>query len=143
MISAILPSFWVPSADQTEEEAMPNPVVHFEIIAPDAAKLRKFYGDTFGWKINADNPMNYGIVDTGTPGQGIGGGIAAPMQGGHANLTFYIEVANIDAVLQKISAAGGKTLMPKMTVPPNGPTIAQFADPAGHRVGLIEAGSMG
>ena len=30
---------------------MPNPVVHFEIHGEDGAKLQKFYGDAFGWKV--------------------------------------------------------------------------------------------
>lgn len=43
---------------------MGAPVVHFEIYGPDAAKLRTFYADLFGWEIHADNPMNYGMVYT-------------------------------------------------------------------------------
>ncbi len=54
---------------------MANPVVHFEIIGRDGAALNRFYGEVFGWTINADNPMNYGMVDTG--GQGINGGISS------------------------------------------------------------------
>jgi len=51
---------------------MTGAVVHFEITGTDGAKLRSFYSDLFGWKINADNPMGYGIVESepapGTPG---------------------------------------------------------------------------
>ncbi len=121
---------------------MPNPVTHFEIIGKDAAKLQQFYRDIFKWKVDANNPMNYGMVDTGTPGQGIGGGIAAAMQGSSSNVTFYIEVASIDETLAAVAKAGGQTAMPKMTVPPSGPIIAQFTDPAGNRIGLVQAGSM-
>ena len=42
---------------------MPNPVVHFEVIGKDGAKLQRFYADAFGWKIDAGNPMNYGMPD--------------------------------------------------------------------------------
>ncbi len=121
---------------------MANPVTHFEIIGADAQKLQSFYRDIFGWKINADNPMNYGMVDTATPGKGIGGGIAAPQGGGPAYVTVYVEVADIDKTLAQVTAKGGKVLMPKMTVPPNGPVIAQFGDPAGLRIGLVQSGSM-
>jgi predicted enzyme related to lactoylglutathione lyase len=48
---------------------MGNPVIHFEVSGSDGTKLQKFYGDLFDWKINADNPMDYGIVDNG--GEGI------------------------------------------------------------------------
>jgi len=44
---------------------MANPVVHFEVTGKDGKKLQDFYSGVFGWKINADNPMNYGIVDAG------------------------------------------------------------------------------
>jgi hypothetical protein len=37
---------------------MGQPVVHFEIVGSDAAKLHGFYSELFGWRINADNPMN-------------------------------------------------------------------------------------
>ena len=60
---------------------MPNPVVHFEIEGKDGAKLQKFYTDLFGWKIDANNPMNYGVVprdgNTNAEGAGIGGGLRA------------------------------------------------------------------
>ena len=51
---------------------MANPVVHFEVTGKDGKKLQDFYSKAFGWKIDASNPMNYGIVDNA--GQGIGGG---------------------------------------------------------------------
>jgi uncharacterized protein len=121
---------------------MPNPVVHFEIISPEAPKLQQFYRDIFGWKITIDNPFNYGMVDTCVDG-GIDGGIGAPVMGGAGHLTFYIAVASIDEALARITAAGGKVALPKMTVPPAGPVLAHFLDPAGHRIGLIETGSVG
>jgi len=119
---------------------MGNPVCWFEIISADAPKLQDFYKKIFGWKISTDNPFNYGIIDT-QAGSGVGGGIGAPM-GGEGHLTFYIAVPDIDASLAQIVAAGGKVLMPKTAVP-NGPTLAHFADPSGHRIGLLEPGSMG
>ena len=39
---------------------MPNPVVHFGLIGKDGEALQKFYSDAFDWKIDANNPMNYG-----------------------------------------------------------------------------------
>lgn len=59
---------------------MGQPVVHFEIIGKDAAKLQSYYTDLFGWEINADNPMKYGIVGrypSASAGAdlGIGGGV--------------------------------------------------------------------
>tara|TARA_B110000263_G_C15035179_1_gene385964 strand:+ start:473 stop:643 length:171 start_codon:yes stop_codon:yes gene_type:complete len=41
---------------------MPTPVVHFEIHSSNAKRLNKYYTDLFGWHVNADNPMGYGMV---------------------------------------------------------------------------------
>ena len=118
---------------------MPNPVVHFEIISRDAKRLQRFYSRIFGWKIDAKNPMKYGMVDTKSPKRSLSGGIGAPMGRRRGWLTFYIGVKNIKAVLKRIERAGGRIAMP-ITEVPGGPTIAQFFDPAGNRIGLVEVG---
>jgi len=113
---------------------MANPVVHFEVIGKDGAALQKFYADVFGWAIDANNPMNYGMV-TAAEG-GIGGGVG-PSADGSTHVTFYVQVDDPQAFLTKIERMGGKTVMPPMDVP-GGPTIAQFADPEGNVVGLVK-----
>jgi predicted enzyme related to lactoylglutathione lyase len=113
---------------------MANSVVHFEILGKDGAGLQKFYGDLFEWKIDANNPMNYGIVEAGKGG--IAGGVA-PSQDGSSQVTVYVEVEDLQAALDKAEKLGGKTIMPPMDVP-GGPSIAQFADPEGNRVGLVK-----
>jgi len=117
---------------------MGNKVVHFEVIGKDGKKLQDFYAGLFGWKIDASNPMGYGIVDAGDAG--IGGGVASGMDGGAGHLTFYVEVEDLAAALKKAEGLGGKTTMPPMAVP-DGPEIAMFSDPEGHLVGLVKAGS--
>ena len=42
---------------------MAHPVTHFEVLGKDAKKLQDFYSSAFGWKIDASNPMNYGIIE--------------------------------------------------------------------------------
>ena len=54
---------------------MGAPVVHFEIMGGNGVELETFYSELFGWKINSDNPMKYGIVDTGGAPGGINGGV--------------------------------------------------------------------
>jgi predicted enzyme related to lactoylglutathione lyase len=118
---------------------MSNPVVHFEISGSDAAQLQKFYGQMFDWKIDANNPMNYGMVKTG--GGGINGGIAPAQQNQPASVTVYVEVPDLAAALKHAEGLGGKSNMPPMPVP-NGPTIAMFADPEGNVIGLVQSGTM-
>src|SRR3990170_1930211 len=113
---------------------MPNPVVHFEIIGKDGKKLQEWCSSIFGWKINADNPMNYGIVEA--QGSGIGGGVG---QGdGSTSVTVYIAVDDPQAQLDKVESLGGKTVMP-VTEIPGMVTLAQFADPEGNVVGIAAA----
>ena len=117
---------------------MANPVVHFEALGPDGPALIEFYRGAFDWKIDADNPMGYGIVDNG--GEGINGGIGqAPPEGNGRHLTWYVWVPDIDAALKKIESLGGKTINPAMEVP-GGPTVAHFEDPAGNFAGLVTGG---
>jgi len=111
---------------------MSYPVVHFEINGSDGAKLQQFYANLFGWKINADNPMNYGMVDNG--GEGINGGISGSDQG--KSLTFYVQADDPQAVLNKAEQLGGTTVMPVTSIP-GMVTFAHFADPEGNIVGVV------
>lgn len=114
---------------------MASPVVHFEVAGKDASKLQDFYGSLFGWKIDANNPMNYGMVEAADGG--IAGGVG-PTEDGSAHVTFYVQVPDLAAALRKAEELGGKTVTPPMDVR-GGPTIAHFTDPAGNFIGLVKA----
>ena len=119
---------------------MGNAVVHFEVIGKDAQKLREFYAGLFDWEINADNPMNYGIVDREAnmdQGIGIGGGVAGSQDGGDGYVTFYVSVEDVEAALQKAESLGGARVMGPMQVP-DGPELGQFTDPDGHLIGVVK-----
>jgi len=117
---------------------MGNPVTHFEIHGRDGKKTQGFYASLFGWSIDADNPMRYGMVSA-PDGEGIGGGIAEAM--GDPMVTVYVEVEDLDATLKAAESMGGKTVLPPSDVP-GGPKLAQFADPDGNVIGLTQAGTM-
>jgi predicted enzyme related to lactoylglutathione lyase len=114
---------------------MGSPVVHFEIAAQNPPELQKFYGQLFDWNIDANNPMDYGMISTGGEG-GINGGIGGTM-GGPAVVRFYVQVPDLQAALDKAESLGGKTLMGPTEIP-NIVTIAMFSDPEGNQVGLIK-----
>ncbi len=112
-------------------------VVHFEITTTgDPKPLQDFYTSAFDWKVDVNNPMNYGMVDTGN--DGIAGGIGPVPEGSPNHVTVYIEVDDLEAALKKIESLGGNTITPPMDVP-GGPTLAHFSDPAGNMVGLVKA----
>jgi uncharacterized protein len=112
---------------------MSSPLIHFEVAGKDAGKLQSFYSDQFGWQINADNPMNYGIVNLSDD---VGGGIGPAPEGQPGHAMFYVAVEDVEGALQKAESLGGKRVFGPMEVP-EGPTIAHFADPEGNVVGLF------
>ena len=113
---------------------MGKPVVHFEIYGKDRIKAQQFYQSLFDWKINDDNPFDYGMVETGEEG-GINGGISGSQDG--TRVMVYVQVDDPQAYLDKAERLGGKTIMP-VTEIPNAVTLAQFVDPDGNRVGLVK-----
>ena len=113
---------------------MGAPVVWFEVAGRNLDSLKKFYGDLFDWKVNTDNPMNYGLVETGSD-SGIPGGIFAGEDVEY--VSFYAEVADLEARLEKAEKLGGKVVQPPTPIP-DGPTIAMVLDPEGHRIGLLQ-----
>jgi predicted enzyme related to lactoylglutathione lyase len=116
---------------------MAQPVVHFEIIAPDGEKLQKFYAQVFDWKVDADNPHNYGMVSAADD-RSIGGGIGAG-QDDSSYVTVYVEVEDLGAALDKVKDEGGEVVMEPMEIP-GAVTMAQFKDPAGNLIGLVKGG---
>ena len=112
---------------------MPNPVTHFEVLGQDAAALQRFYGEAFGWEMQDVMEGSYYMAH---PGSGVNGGVGRAQQG-NGHVTFYVEVEDPAAALERISELGGRTIQGPMDVP-GGPTIALFADPEGHVVGLVK-----
>ena len=111
---------------------MPNPVVHFEIQSKQADALKSFYGDLFGWHIDSSNPMNYGIVNAPSEGPGIG-----DAADGVNRVTFYVQVDDLQAHLDRAEAMCGTTTLPVTAVMPD-VTIAHFCDPEGNIIGLVK-----
>ena len=109
-------------------------VTHFEVLGQDAAALQRFYGGAFDWELQDVMDGSYYMIQ---PEGGIAGGVGSA-QGGPGHVTFYIEVDDPAETLQKIGQLGGRTVQEPMDVP-GGPTIALFADPEGHVVGLVKA----
>lgn len=115
---------------------MGEPVVHFEINAKDGKRAQEFYRSLFRWNIDANNPMNYGLVNTGSK-NGTQGGIGQVDAAMLPFVTFYVAVENLKTYLDKAVSLGGRIILP-VTQIPNMVTYAQFADPDGNIVGLVK-----
>src|SRR5256885_2171522 len=115
---------------------MGQPVVHFEVVGKNTEKLREYYGKLFGWKIDANNPMGYGMVSrddnkTKDGGLGIGGGIGPAPEGYSGHVTFYVAVPDVEAALAKAAELGGTRMMGPER-PMDMVEIGLFTDPEGH-----------
>lgn len=99
-------------------------IVHFEIPADDVERLRKFYTELFGWKIERmPGPMEYYNIET-VPVDERGNLVRPGVNGGMMKREYpeqrpvnYIAVESVDAYSEKIEAMGGKIVVPKQEVP--------------------------
>jgi predicted enzyme related to lactoylglutathione lyase len=113
---------------------MPNPVIWFEVMGKDHEALTSFFTDLFGWEAEAAGAGPYNFV---RPGEGPGGGIGSPPEGGPSYATFYVQVDDLQASLDKAEQLGGRTVMKPMDVAEN-TQAALFEDPEGHIIGLVK-----
>lgn len=116
-----------------------NRIVHFEIPADQPEALVKFYGELFGWKFTkaSNSPVEYWLCDTGSEGPGINGAVAK-RQNAQQRPMNYVDVANIDAAIERATKLAAQVALPKMPVPGVG-AIAILIDPQGNLCGLWQA----
>ena len=110
-------------------------VIHVEVVGKDGPALQKFYNEIFDWNLDTSNPGGYGMV-RGEAGEALTGGIGATQDGSGGHVTFYVHADDPKGVLKKVEQLGGKVIMPLTEVAPE-TTVALFADPEGHIVGLM------
>ena len=121
---------------------MGQPVVHFEVIGTDGEKLQQYYSELFGWEIDSNNEMKYGMVardsNLSPDGQpGIGGGVAGGPPGYEGHVTFYVAVPDVEAALAKAEELGGKRIMGPEKIM-DMVELGQFSDPEGHVIGVVK-----
>ena len=112
---------------------MASKVIHVEVTGKDGDAIQGFYSKVFGWTFNTDNPGGYGML---RQDDGLTGGFGATTDGSAGMVTFYVQTDDPAATLRRVEELGGKVLMPLTEVAPQ-TTIALFADPEGHVVGLM------
>jgi predicted enzyme related to lactoylglutathione lyase len=106
---------------------MGRPVVHWELMSNDPAKVADFHQKVFDWKIMHHPEMNYRI----------NGGIVKPEREGPwpGNILFYIAVDDLAAYRRKIVVAGGKIHVEEQQVPGMG-AFSLFTDPERRMMGI-------
>ena len=118
---------------------MSSRVIHFELPADDPDRCARFYADAFGWKVEKwGGPTDYWLVTTGKAGEpGIDGGIGR-RQHDDDQTTNTVDVADLDAAVAKVIAAGGAVTRLKDAVPGVG-WLAYCTDTEGNAFGMMQA----
>ena len=116
---------------------MADKFIWYELMTTEVDAALDFYQAVVGWNA-ADHPgstesgARYVVLSVGE--RGVGGvlGLTAEMTAGGARPAWvgYIGVADTDAQVAAVEAAGGKLLMPPRDVPDVG-RFAMVADPGG------------
>jgi hypothetical protein len=135
--------FTIGTSARWEGWYMSNPVVHFELIGPDPARLREFYSRLFGWDAPPGAPVAEAVSSTSEysfikpsdhappAAGGIGGG---PGYDSHA--IFYVGVDNVAEALDSAQTLGATIVLPPHRNESGQVTVAHFRDPAGNLVGI-------
>jgi len=113
-----------------------NNFVHVDIATKNSAASGKFYAEIFGWEITHMAEYNYTMFKG--PDTTAGGFINIDNETyKEGDVIVYINVADLDATVAKIIAAGGKITQPKMEIPGVG-WFAFFTDPSNTRLALLQ-----
>jgi predicted enzyme related to lactoylglutathione lyase len=116
---------------------MGQPVAFFEVISAEPERAQKFYGELFGWQVEASPELGgYAVVDTGAGEAAVGGGIGPSQGPGDTGVKIYMRVDDLEAYLTRAEELGGTPLVPPVDLPGGYGRIAIFADPDGNPVGL-------
>ena len=76
-----------------------------------AVELETFYSELFGWSINSNSPLKYGIVDTGGAPGGINSGVGAAHDGGLSGFRSMPGLAICRQRWTKRRSQSGKTIL--------------------------------
>jgi predicted enzyme related to lactoylglutathione lyase len=113
-------------------------IIHFELNVKDIEKAIKFYENVFDWKFEKwEGPMDYWLIMTGDEAeQGIDGGLGAAEED-FPTIVNTVGVDDVDDVVKKVKANGGKVLRPKHAVPGVG-WLAYIQDAEGIVTGAMQ-----
>ena len=112
---------------------MSSPVVHFEIGSKNSAETAKFYSAVFGWQFA---PMGGAQLVSGGHEGGPTGMLNALGHPPENYVTVYVQVDDLEAALERVAEAGGKTMVPPIPLP-DGRRFAWINDTAGNIIGLL------
>jgi hypothetical protein len=112
----------------------PGRFVWHELNSQDVGKSQAFYGELFGWKIDASDPE---YIHMSAGDQPVAGLIKAPTPELPTHWLCYVSVADVDAASARAAAAGCKVLAAPFDIEPG--RLGVCEDPQGAVFGLWRA----
>ena len=112
----------------------PSSFIWYELMTTDLDAATRFYGAVVGWSVqDSGQPgMDYRLLSAG--GEHVGGLMAIPSDaaanGMRPGWFGYVNVADVDDSVARITQAGGTSYMPPTDIPSVG-RMAMIADPQG------------
>ena len=119
-----------------------NRVCYWEINAKDGPALVDFYTRLFDWESRYDAATDFYDLDSGRASGGINGGIFTGKGDLPIHRCLYVEVEDMERVLQKVREMGRTILQGPFEVAGLG-VLAFFRDPEEHMIGLIQRAARG
>jgi uncharacterized protein len=116
-----------------------NAITWFEIPTTDLDRAVQFYSRVLAQPVRKDE---FGGVPHGffqTENNGVGGALVLSphhVPSDDRGVVIYLNAGNdLDGILSRVEAAGGKVTLPRTAIPPQG-WFAWIRDTEGNRVGL-------
>ena len=115
---------------------MSNPVIRWQVIAPDPDAAAKFFSRVFGWETKSNNALGYREVLAGEGG--IHGGIWPAPAGVPAFVQLFVQVDDVSECIAKATSLGAEVIVPKTSLP-EGRDMAVLRDPQGMPIAICTA----
>lgn len=112
----------------------PSHFIWYELMTNDVGAAAKFYGAVVGWSVSTSGQTDKDYRQWSIGGETVGGLMAIPVDAAANGMRpvwlGYLNVADLDASIAGIRAAGGELHMPPTEVPGVG-SFAMVTDPQG------------
>ena len=117
---------------------MGQPVLYWQILSKQPAKLAEFYGSIFGWSVWPPDALGSRAVQTNTE-EGFPGAIWPIPADAKSMVQLFIRVDDVPAYVERVEAGGGKVIFPPQVIP-SGDEVSILLDPEGISFGIFRAG---
>ncbi|GAB89744.1 VOC family protein [Gordonia rhizosphera] len=115
--------------------------IWFDLMSSNPAKAAEFYGEIFGWEVDAPPNEEFGGYQNFMKNGHTVCGLSPAMPGTPPNIwSVYLRTDDAEATAKAAEAAGGTVVVPPMAIADLG-SMMTIADPAGAAIGFWQPGT--